>query len=81
MRKKIPLIPTLFVNNCLISDLKVKADLFNAILASKCTPIDNNSNIQIIRSILLMKNFDSIQFNDDDILKAIRNLNTNKAYV
>ena len=77
--KKIPLIPPLLVNNCLIADFKVKADLFNNFFASQCTPLENSSNIPNNQLYFTDAKIDTIQFNDNGILNAIRNLNTSKA--
>ena len=41
--KKIPAIPPLFVNGNFVSDISVKANLFNDFFASICTPIKTSS--------------------------------------
>ena len=78
--KKIPLIPPLLVNNCLIVDFKVKADFFNKFFCTTSTPLENSTNIPKNQLYFTHAKLDSIQFNDNEILKAIRNLYTNKAH-
>ena len=41
--KKVTLIPSLIINNKLKPDFKRKADHFNNLFASKCTPLKNDS--------------------------------------
>ena len=38
---KIPIIPPILVNNKIVSDFTEKANIFNDILASQCTPNSN----------------------------------------
>ena len=45
--KKIPAIPTLLVDGNFISDFCEKANLFNNLFASICTPIKNNSRLPL----------------------------------
>ena len=40
---KIPLIPTLLVNNSFVTDLKDKSNLFNDFFCKQCTPVANDS--------------------------------------
>ena len=44
-RKKMPIIPSLVINNKLESDFKIKANYFNSFFSSKCTPIINSSTV------------------------------------
>ena len=43
--KKVPLIPPLQIGNTLVSDFKMKANIFNKFFASQCVPLNNDSNI------------------------------------
>ena len=76
---KVPLIPPLLVNNKFVSDFTKKANLFNDFFASQCTPLSNNSTLPK-KYFLTEKRLITIDFNKDDILKIIRNLNVNKAH-
>ena len=67
---KIPIIPPILVNNKIVSDFTEKANTFNDILASQCTPNSNNSALPSIKDYI-KKNY---------FLKIIRNLNVNKAH-
>ena len=77
--KKIPLIPPLLVNHKLESDFGKKANHFNEIFASKCTPPNNGSTLPHSVSNTTTAELSSFQFNDQDILKVIRALHVNKA--
>ena len=80
MVKKIRVIPPLSINNKLISDFKMKANHFNSFLASQCTTLDNNSTIPEIQTYLTDSKLSSLQFEDKDIIKIIRSLDTSKPH-
>ena len=77
---KIPLIPPLLVNNKIVSDFKEKANLFNDFFATECTPLSNNSTLPSAISFKTKSRLCSINFEKENILKIIRNLNVNKAH-
>ena len=78
--KKIPLIPPIWINNKLISNFKEKANHFIAFFTSQCTPVSNNSTLPLVTILFTNASLSSISFNDQDILKIIHSLNTNKAH-
>ena len=39
--KRVPVIPPLLVNNKLVTDFKVKANIFNNLFSKQCTPLAN----------------------------------------
>ena len=43
--KKAPIIPSLLIDNKVISNFEAKANHFNIFFASQCTPLINNSKI------------------------------------
>ena len=43
--KKVPLIPQIQIGNTLVSDFKMKANIFNKFFASQCVPLNNDTNI------------------------------------
>ena len=43
--KKVPLIPQIQIGNTLVSDFKMKANIFNKLFASQCVPLNNDTNI------------------------------------
>ena len=77
--KKTPIIPSVFVNGELVSDLEQKANLFNNYFASQCTPIKNSSKLPNF-SYKTEKILTSFDIKDDDILSIIKNLNVDKAH-
>ena len=76
--EKTPIIPSVFVNGELVSDLEQKANLFNNYFASQCTPIKNSSKLPNF-SYKTEKILTSFDIKDDDILSIIKNLNVDKA--
>ena len=78
--KYIPLIPPLLVNNKIVSDFTEKANLFNDFFATQCTPLSNNSILPSAISFKTQSRLSSINFEKEDILKIIRNLNITKAH-
>ena len=78
--KKIPAIPALLVNNELISDFKMKENHFSSFFASHCTRLDNKSKVPRRQTYITDRKLSSLQFEDNDVIKIIRSLNTNKAH-
>ena len=64
-----------------MSDFTEKANLFNNFFATQCTPLSNNSILPSAISFKTQSRLSSINFEKEDILKIIRNLNINKAHV
>ena len=77
---KIPLIPPLKVDNKIVSDFTERANLFNDFFASQCTPLSNSSVLPSAINFKTHARLSSIDFDEEDILKIIRNLNVNKAH-
>ena len=77
---KIPLIPPLLVNNKIVSDFTEKTNLFTDFFATQCTPLSNNSISPSAISLKTQSRLSSINFEKEDILKIIRNLNINNAH-
>ena len=48
--------------------------------ASQCTTLDNNSTIPGSQTYITNSKLSSLQFEDKDIIKKTRSLNTNKAH-
>ena len=77
---KVPLIPPLLVNNKFVSDFTKKANLFNDFFSFQCTPLSNESALPSCKYFLTDERLITIDFDKNDILKIIRNLNVNKAH-
>ena len=78
-KKKIPVIPPLFVNGKLVSDFCEKANLFNKFFASICTPIKNSSVLPLF-SYRINVRITSFDFTEEDIALIIKNLDPPKAH-
>ena len=76
--KKIPAIPSLFVDGNFISDFREKANLFDNFFASLCTPIKNSSLPPFIYKT--NTRIHCFCFTKKDILSIINSLNSNKAH-
>ena len=63
-----------------MSNFTEKANLFNDFFATQCTPLSNNSVLPSAISFKNQSRLSSIDFEKDDILKIIRNLNINKVH-
>ena len=76
--KKIPFISLLLIKNKLVSNFKTKANHFNIFFASQCTPLHNYSTIPGNQTYVTDNKLSSLQFEDCDIIKIIRSLDTSK---
>ena len=73
---KIPLIPSLPVNNEFVTDFLVKANLFHDFFREQCRPITLSNN-QTIETVTRLSD---ITIDTDTIIKLIRSLDPNKAH-
>ena len=78
--RNISIIPPLLINDKLERDFKKKAHHFNVFLASKCTPLINNSVIPDLFDYISTVRLSSSNFNNVDIFKIIKSLNVNEAH-
>ena len=63
-----------------VTDFKRKAELFNSYFAKQCTVINNGSSL-LSELLLKTDNFlSNITFSSDEILKIIKNLDSEKAH-
>ena len=63
-----------------MSDITEKANLLHDFFATQCTPFSNNSVLHSAISFKTQSRLSSINFEKEDILKLIRNLNINKVH-
>ena len=59
--KKVPLIPPLQIGNTLVSNFKMKANIFIKFFASQCVPLNNGSNIPYRQRYMANGNICSIK--------------------
>ena len=52
--KKIPIIPPLLIDDKFVTDIQMKANIFNKFFADKCTPLKNNSVLLKSQILVLM---------------------------
>ena len=79
-RGKIPLIPPLLVNDKFVTDIKMKACIFNKYFAEQCKPLKNDSVLPVNQIFLTQSRLSSLDFNEGEILKIIRALNIYKTH-
>ena len=72
--KKIPLIPPLLVDDKFVTDIQMKANIFNKFFAEQCTPLNNNSSLPVNQIFSTQSNLMSLDFNENELLK------NNKSY-
>ena len=65
--KEIPIIPPLFYENCFITDLKEKAQLFNFFFSKQCSLIPNNSSLPADVNHITEKYLSTVIFSAKDI--------------
>ena len=78
--KKVPNIPSLLINDELITDFEAKANIFNKYFASQCTAINNNSVLPSTLNHLTDDKLSSFNISSEVIFQLIKNLDPNKAH-
>ena len=74
-----PAIPPILADGKLVSDFKIKSELFNSHLAAQCTPVKNASTLPKFK-YGPDKRLNSFTINENDIFLIIKNLNADKAH-
>ena len=77
---KVPLILPLLVNDKIVPNFTKKANIFNDFFALQCTSLNNSNVLPAKVTFKTQSRLNSICFEEDDILKTIRNLNVDKAH-
>ena len=78
--KKIPIIRPLLINDNFVTDTQTKANIFNKFFAEQCTPLKNSSALPVNQMFLTRSRLNSINFNEEEMLKIVRALNIRKAH-
>ena len=76
--RKIPIMPPILKDGKLESDFKIKANYFNNLFASQCTPLVNSSKLPDKITYNSAARLTSIKFDNNDILNIIRSLKSVK---
>ena len=77
---KIPSIPPSLVENQLVTDFWVKANLLNDYLNQQCTTVDNDSSIPPNIMFETEQKLSIFEFCTDDIVKIIKSLDPSKTH-
>ena len=80
MKKKNPNNFTSFDRRYFLTDIQTKANIFNKFFADQCTPLKNSCVLTENQMFLTQSRLNSINFNEDEILKIIKALNIHKAH-
>ena len=78
--KKIPIIPSLLVNDNFITNFLEKANLFNEFFSKQCQPLQNNSTLPKSNTCHTENRLNDIIFDNEKLLKIIQSLDANKAH-
>ena len=73
--KKILIIPPLLIDDKFASDIQTKVNSFNKFFADQCTPLRNDSVLPTSEMFLTPSRLCTLNFNEKEIIKIIRNLN------
>ena len=68
------------VDDKFVTDMKTKADISKKNFSEQCTPMKNDSKLPSNQIYLTQSRIVSLNFNEDEILKIIRALNSHKAH-
>ena len=68
------------VDDKFVTDMKTKADVSKKKFSEQCTPLKNDSKLPSNQIYLTQSRLVSLNFNEDEILKIIRALNSHKAH-
>ena len=80
MTKKIPIIPPLLIDDKFVTDIQTKANIFNKFFADQCTPLKNGSVLPKNQIFLTQSRICTLDFNEEELMKIIRNLKVHKAH-
>ena len=78
-RRKMPAIPPILADGKLVSDFKIKTELFNSYFPAQCTPFQNSSASPKFK-YRTDKHLNSFAINKNDIFLIIKNLNADKVH-
>ena len=79
-KRKMPAIPPFLADGKLVSDFKIKSELFNYHFATQCTPVKSGSTLPKFKYRTDTTDPVSCTINGNDIFLIIKNLNADKAH-
>ena len=65
------------IDDKLITDIQTKANIFNKFFANQCTSLKNDSVLPTKQMLLTSSRLCILNFNEEEIIKIIKNLYTN----
>ena len=78
-KKNTPAMPPILTDGKLVSDFKMKSELFNSHFAAQCTPVKNANALPKFK-YRTDKRLNSFTTNENNIFLIIKNLNADKAH-
>ena len=80
LNTKMPVIPLILADRKLVSDFKIKSELYNSHFATRCTPVKYASTLPKFK-YRTDKHLNSIAVNENEIFLIVKNLNADKAHL
>ena len=78
--KRIPIIPPLLIDDKFVTDIQKKANILNKFFPDQCTPLKNGSVLPKKQNYLTQSRLCTLNFDEEELIKLIRNLNVHKAH-
>ena len=78
--RKVPLIPSLLIDDKFVTNIETKINIFNKFFADQCQPLNNAIDLPTNQIFLTQSRLGSLDFNEGERLQIIRALNINKAH-
>ena len=69
--KKIPIIPPSFIDDKFVTDIQMKANIFNKFFADQYTLLKNGSVLPTSQMLLTPSRLCTLNFNEEEIMKII----------
>ena len=60
--------------------MQTKANIFNKLFVEQCTPLENSSALPVNQIFFTQSRLNSINFNEEEMLKIVRALNIHKPH-
>ena len=68
------------IDDKFVTNIQTKANNFNNFFADQCTSLKNDSVLSTSQILLTSSRLCTLNFNEEEIIKIIRNLNVRKAH-